>query len=83
MIVSVTADHDFVYSSGYGADIFQWNISSGALTGRLVGHAGWVESVINDGSSLYSGSRDWTIRMWNVQSQQSTMVFYSKHQFFL
>ncbi|KAI3656263.1 hypothetical protein MP638_001588, partial [Amoeboaphelidium occidentale] len=75
LIVSVTAAQDFVYSSGFDVDIFQWNVSSGVLTGRFVRHTGFVESVINDGISLFSGSRDRTIRMWNVVSKQSTRVF--------
>jgi general transcriptional corepressor TUP1 len=47
-----------------------WDIQTGQLIGRLIGHTESVYSVVftPDGNGLVSGSLDCTLKLWNIES---------------
>ena len=49
----------------------------------LTGHSNWVNSVAfnNTGTILASGSRDNTIKLWNVESQNEITTLTGHSQF--
>jgi WD40 repeat protein len=55
-------------ASASGQQIFLWDIASRSLTATLTGHTGPVTSLAfsPDRKTLVSGSRDRTVRFWNV-----------------
>jgi WD40 repeat protein len=62
-------------ASGYGLSdgtIRLWDTVTGAPAGSLEGHRGWVSKLVfaPDGRTLYSGSSDQTIRVWDVVQKQ-------------
>lgn len=77
-IVSLTADQSFVYASGFARAIYQWNASSSALAGRLEGHSDDVNTLELSSSMLLSGSRDQTVRVWNLLSRQTVQTINCK-----
>lgn len=52
-------------------DITLWNPRTGAMTGRLAGHKDSILCVAftPDGKQLVSGSRDGTLRVWDLETQ--------------
>jgi len=64
--------------SGTGDKLIKlWNASSGKLEATLKGHIGTVRSLVisEDGSILYSGSWDHSIRVWNLLSKTCLAVW--------
>lgn len=51
-----------------------WNPDTGSITGALKGHSLQVSALafLPDGKTLASGSRDKTVRLWNVEQRQCT-----------
>ena len=49
-------------------DVLIWDAETGALAHRLKGHQAWISSLAfsADGESLYSGSADRTLRVWDM-----------------
>jgi len=59
-----------------GAQDFLIKIWSGLLCKlTLQGHTDWVCSLVSLGKTIFSGSRDKTIRAWNVDTAQCLKVF--------
>ena len=51
----------------------------GTTRGILVGHTGGITSLCpRDDTTFFSGSEDWTIKMWNVEAQCAE-VHYQRH----
>lgn len=73
------ADRTYVYGSGHDMEIFQWNASSGAQTGSFSGHSDMVSSMRLVAGILYSGSADQTIRLWDINAKQNTLVLSGKY----
>ena len=51
-------------------DVMLWNVRTGRLVERLLGHRSGVYalSFSSDGTGLFSGGRDRTVRFWNIIS---------------
>jgi RNA polymerase sigma factor (sigma-70 family) len=51
------------------AELILWNVETGKEQGRLPGHEGMVDGVAvsRDGKTLVTGSRDKTIRVWELR----------------
>ncbi len=63
---------------GTGVSIRLWNLTTNTELSTLKGHKGTIESLTfsSDGKTLASGSRDGTVRFWNVKTgnQLSTVI---------
>ncbi|MAS38206.1 MAG: hypothetical protein CL610_29690 [Anaerolineaceae bacterium] len=73
--VAINADGTLLAASGLeNGDIRLWNVETGAEMGRLTGHEGVSRGVLfnHEGTQLYSGGGDGTIRVWDVASGQQT-----------
>ncbi|KAH3758879.1 Rac1 protein [Pelomyxa schiedti] len=60
----IEVDPPYLYSGGRDSDIFVWNIQSGHLAARLIGHTGQVYQIISKDSVLFSCSSDSSVRIW-------------------
>ncbi|KAJ2831533.1 SCF ubiquitin ligase complex subunit cdc4, partial [Coemansia furcata] len=56
-------------------DIFVFDIATGALVRRLVGHEGGVWALAVVGRTVVSGSTDRTVRVWDLDDGRCTHVF--------
>jgi WD40 repeat protein len=56
---------------------YLWDVSSGALRGRLTGHHSWVQCVefSADDARLASASKDGSLRVWDVAAQKHIESF--------
>lgn len=79
-ILSIAVDREFVYSAGFDQDIFQWDVSTGFISGRFAGHTFIINSILLDSVYLYSGSEDRLIRIWDVNTHESLKEIECKHR---
>ncbi|KAJ1795903.1 SCF ubiquitin ligase complex subunit cdc4 [Coemansia sp. RSA 2399] len=56
-------------------NIFVFDINTGEIVRRLVGHDGGVWALAIIGSTVVSGSTDRTVRVWDLESGMCTHVF--------
>jgi len=70
--------NDTIAAGVYKGDIIILNAITGSKTAILSGHAGPVKSVTYspDGISLVSGSKDNTVKLWDVQTGGVVKTFY-------
>ena len=63
-------------ATGEGADLMLWDMAPVAAVRRFQGHSSQITSVAfsPDGKALTSGGLDWTVRVWDVATGQSTAV---------
>lgn len=47
-----------------------WSLQTNSVLTNLQGHEGWIKSLTGTKSTLYSGSHDETIRVWDLNSLQ-------------
>ncbi|KAH8705549.1 putative WD-repeat protein [Talaromyces proteolyticus] len=68
--IKFSPNGNLLASSSKDANIYLWNIPTGAKNKVLTGHADHVDSVdfSPDGQMLASGSGDGTIKLWDVSS---------------
>lgn len=50
------------YCCGANNQLQVWNLNTQKIVKGLVGHEGWIRSIHAQGSTLYTGSQDETIR---------------------
>jgi len=58
-------------------ELFLWNLSTGSITARFSGHAGWVNSVAfsPDGATAISASGDGLVLMWDLATGEILQRF--------
>ncbi|KAJ2690218.1 SCF ubiquitin ligase complex subunit cdc4 [Coemansia spiralis] len=56
-------------------DIFVFDVTTGSMVRRLVGHEGGVWALAVVGNTVVSGSTDRTVRVWDLEDGQCTHVF--------
>ena len=68
----MSPDERMLVSGGGDKLIYLWNVSSGALIGKMEGHTSDVEAVAfsPDGKLVVSASEDKTVRIWSVDSRE-------------
>jgi WD40 repeat protein len=74
-IISITADQYFVYAAGFARAIYQWNVSSGSISGSFEGHTNDVNCLKLNNNFIFSGSTDRTVRVWDLQLKEAVRVF--------
>lgn len=70
-VAAVALSHDgSLLAASDGKDVRVWDVDRGADVRRLRGHTRWVEAVLltSDGRRVISGSRDRTVRVWDLGS---------------
>lgn len=70
-----------MYVGVFDATIDRWNLTSGTLYSSYNGHSDYVKSLVLHEKMLYSGSRDNSVRIWDVASRETIEVFESKYHF--
>jgi WD40 repeat protein len=65
---------------GDSHEIHLFNARDGAQLGKLVGHRGWLSSLVSRESTLASCSEDGTVRLWDVTRSECTAVFDVGHK---
>lgn len=73
-VYSLFVDSGFLFTGGGDKNVRQWNIATGLLVRRYIGHTGSVSSVFIMSGSLFSGSYDATIRQLMVHRSAVTVV---------
>ena len=79
-------DGRWIASGGWGeygshdCTIRLWNASTGRQQTVFTGHEGWVTSLAfsSDGSKIASGSRDKSVRIWEVQRARCQQAIHGK-----
>ncbi len=75
-LVSAIDFDDRLLLTGYeDSRIGVWDLSRGASTGRLEGHAGGVTGLQLDDGVAASSSYDGTVRLWHVATMKCLRVF--------
>jgi WD40 repeat protein len=76
--VALNADGNTLFAACH-YDIFAWDWVNGGEPRQLKGHSGYVRALLlsRDGSTLFSGSDDATIRAWDVQSGTCVSTAYA------
>lgn len=74
--VTMSADSNFCLSGSWDGALRLWEVNSGCMTKRFVGHSSDVMSVAFswDNRQIISGSRDKTIRLWNTLGECKFIV---------
>jgi WD40 repeat protein len=64
----VTSDHRRAISGSWDESLHLWDLESGQLLEKLIGHTGGVVAVAtsSDGRLAVSGSLDKTLRVWDL-----------------
>lgn len=75
--IAFSPDGRYALSGGSDQTVKLWDLTTGKLANKFIGHTGWVLSVAfsPDGKYAASGSRDNTIRLWDVSSGKSVDTF--------
>lgn len=76
-IASVALSPDDLLAAGCFDNVIRlWNISTGDLVGRLCGHDDAVYCVLfsKDGSCLYSGGMDRSLKCWDIANFKKSLV---------
>jgi WD40 repeat protein/tRNA A-37 threonylcarbamoyl transferase component Bud32 len=71
--LALSPDSKRLYCGGLDfGEITVWDLQSGKEILRLLGHAEAVRSlaVSGDGKRLFSGSDDWTIKVWDLEAEE-------------
>jgi WD40 repeat protein/tRNA A-37 threonylcarbamoyl transferase component Bud32 len=71
--LALSPDNKRLYCGGLNfGEITVWDLQSGKEILRLLGHAEAVRSlaVSGDGKWLFSGSDDWTIKVWDLEAEE-------------
>jgi WD40 repeat protein len=61
-------DGNLIVSGNFTGQVSIWNVKTGELLKKMIGHTNGVPSVVfnHDGTKIVSGSRDKTVRVWDV-----------------
>jgi WD40 repeat protein len=86
--LAISRDGRYALSGSYGPPgwrggealdnlLILWNVKTGEIVHRLIGHTGVVRSVAisSDGQRAISGSDDATVRLWNIETGQEIRRF--------
>jgi len=63
--------HNFIVAGTIQNDVELWSIESGDVLGVGTGHRGSIFAVLVDGKTLFTGSDDRSIRIWQVDQLQN------------
>lgn len=75
IVTVLRADTDNIYSADEEGFIHVYETSTGRLKKRLDGHTSGIWSMQRYNHILVSGSTDYTIRVWDLQSLRQAYVF--------
>jgi WD40 repeat protein len=81
-VASTKGGRRVVFTCGHDATCCVWDLATGALLGRLLGHEGIVSCVsTNDGATLaVSGGADLIVRVWTIDADAPEFVGTLKHE---
>jgi len=77
-VTSLGLDGKYLYSGSYDFTAIRWNISSGNIDKKYVGHADSVLSIEVGSTLLFSGSFDTSVRVWNKEDPTFVKFFRCK-----
>jgi len=66
----------FAVSGSYDNTCALWNIRTGELVQRFLGHTDKVYSVSSHGDKIFSGSMDGTVRLWSPSLSHPERIIY-------
>ena len=80
--VALSVDGKALASGGGDKSVSLWDIQSGQLKQKLIGHEGVITAIVfsPDGMTLASGSTDLTVKLWNSQTGELLRTL-KDHQF--